>query len=272
MGYQPEDEQRDYGRRSLIPPDHDEDSPMMNGWLVLVLLVVAGCGYLALFTDLFRGPSSVRYSINQPPAPRTALPAPVSPQPTVAKTAPEKPVAAPEKPMAATPAPAVAVAPKPRPVKATAAPARLWRVVVGSYWSAETVASVTARIREAGFKPVVVSHPPRGVLFYRLQYRQISDPAEAAQALAALKKQAATAFSERNGAVESLYISSHRARSGALADQKLLAARGLKTTLVESRVVLAQRDIRIDGLRHADAVNAVAALKKRGLDPRLSRP
>ena len=116
-----------------------------------------------------------------------------------------------------------------------------------------------------------VSHPPRGVLFYRLQYRQISDPAEAAQALAALKKQAATAFSERNGAVKSLYISSHRARAGALADQKLLAARGLKTTLVEARVVLAQRDIRIDGLRHADAVNAVAALKKRGLDPRLSR-
>ena len=265
MGYQPEDEQRDYGRRSLIPPDHDEDSPMMNGWLVLVLLVVAGCGYLALFTDLFRGPSSVRYSVNQPPAPRTALPAPVSPQPVVAKTAPEKPTTV-------TPAPAVRVAPKPRPIKAPAAPARLWRVVVGSYWSAETVASVTARIREAGFKPVVVSHPPRGVLFYRLQYRQISDPAEAAQALAALKKQAATAFSERNGAVESLYISSHRARAGALADQKLLAARGLKTTLVEARVVLAQRDIRIDGLRHADAVNAVAALKKRGLDPRLSRP
>lgn len=250
-------------------------------------------------------PADAAKTAEQKNQPAPAAAAPVAPKPTVTKVAaapvpkaedkkpvPVKPVAKPE-PVKAAIAPAVK---KPEPVKpavqvkqaeksdaegkaakskqteplrkAAVAPKKHgpWTVVAGLYVVEEVLAGDLAKVKKAGFSPLMTSGPKRPVAMNRLFYGEYSSKEEAQQAVEKLQRAAGSGFSAQRGSKHDVYAGSYAVLSGAQAEQQRLAAAGVKVSIKKAQVPLASRKLTAGTFTDRKAADdAVKKLKAAGI-------
>ncbi len=114
--------------------------------------------------------------------------------------------------------------------KAVATPKKSgpWTVVAGLYVVEETLAADLSKVKKAGLTPLMTSGPRRPVSMHRLFYNEYNDKEQARQAVEMLRNKAGDGFSIQRGDKHEVYAGSYAVQSGALSEQKRLAAAGIR--------------------------------------------
>lgn len=213
-----------------------------------------------------RKPAAAKPAVAPVPA-KPAVPAAKQPEPA-------KPAVAAAKPEEKKPAPAkaddkqAAVAKKEaqpkqaEPARKAVAPKKTgpWTVVAGYYVVEELLVADMAKVKRAGFTPLMTSGPKRPVAMNRLFYGEYGSKAEAQQAVEQLKRTAGSGFSTQHGDKHEVYVGSYAVLSGAQSEQQRLASAGVKVSIKKSQVPVASR--KLTAGTFTDRKAADEALKK----------
>lgn len=222
-------------------------------------------------------------AVKPPPAPAPAAkPAPAAPavpaKPPVTQPPAKAEVKQPAQPAAKKPEPAKAAAvPTPKaavpaadkkadvakPVQKKAPVAKSvgpWTLVIGLYTVEAALAEDMAKLRKAGFNPVITMGPKKPVAMHRLHYGVFDDKDEAQKAVEMLKRQTGSGFSVQKGGKHEVFAGSYAVRAGAESELQRLTAAGLKVSLQKTAVPIASR--KLTAGTFTDRKDADAALKK----------
>lgn len=147
-----------------------------------------------------------------------------------------------------------------QPTKAVANTKGPWTLVVNYYVVEETLAADLAKLKKAGFSPVVSSGPKRPSSMNRLFYLEAASKEEAQKAVEKLRSAAGDGFSVQHGAAYDVFAGSYAVVDGAKAEQQRLAASGIKVELRKVKVGIASRKLSVGTF--TDRKSAEEALKK----------
>lgn len=141
-----------------------------------------------------------------------------------------------------------------------------WTVVAGLYVVEEVLAEDLSKVKRAGLTPLMTSGPKRPVAMNRLFYAEYTNKEEAQQAVEKLQQAAGSGFSTQRGTKHEVYAGSYAVLSGAQAEQKRLAAAGVKVAIKKAQVPLASRKLTAGTFTDRKAADdAVKKLKAAGI-------
>lgn len=193
-------------------------------------------------------------------------------QPAATRKTADKPLQASAKPVAqkpvptpqtAQPAKAAATVTKPVAKAAPPAPANQkgpWLLVAGLYLFENKLAEDMARLKNAGFNPVVTAGPKRPITMYRLFFGSYLNREEAAQTVKSLQQLAGDGFMLAADGVFKVYAGSFAHQSGAISEQQNLAQSDVKTSVQKSEVMVASKKLTVGAFAERSA--AESNLKK----------
>lgn len=135
-----------------------------------------------------------------------------------------------------------------------------WLLVAGLYVFENKLAEDMAKLKNAGFNPVVSAGAKQSVIMYRLLFGSYMSRAEALQAIKSLHPVTGDAFMLASGGIFKVFAGSFAHEAGALAEQQNLASFGVKTVVHKTEVPVSAKKLVLGAF--AEKAAAEAALKK----------